>query len=49
MNFGWLQYFSFNLPGLPFVETLVDAFETIIKSNIQYMYIPEIKKLVYKV
>lgn len=48
-NLPFLANTSFNLPGLPFVETLVDAFETIIKSNIQYMYIPEIKKLVYKV
>ena len=48
-NLPFLANTSFNLPGLPFVETLVDAFETIIKSNIQYMYIPEIKKFVYKV
>ena len=37
---------SFNLGGDPLVETLNDAFETLAKSDIEYLYLPEYKKLV---
>ena len=37
---------SFNLGGQPLVETLVDAFDTLLKSNIEYLYLPETKLLV---
>ena len=39
---------SFNLAGDPLVETLVDAVETVLKSDIKYLYLPEIGKLIYK-
>jgi carbamoyltransferase len=38
---------SFNLGGDPLVETLEDALLTLRKSDIEYMYLPEIQKLVY--
>ncbi len=37
---------SFNLGGDPLVETLLDAIDTLQRSDIEYMYLPEIQKLV---
>ncbi len=37
---------SFNLGGEPLVETIHDAINTLYKSKIEYMYLPEIQKLV---
>lgn len=37
---------SFNLGGDPLVETLEDAFTTLAKSDIEYLYLPEYGKLV---
>ena len=37
---------SFNLGGEPLVETIHDALETLDNSEIEYMYLPEIQKLV---
>ena len=39
---------SFNLAGDPLVETVEDAINTILKSDIQYLYMPEIGKLIFK-
>lgn len=39
---------SFNLAGEPLVETIQDALDTLSKSEINYLYLPEINKLVYK-
>jgi carbamoyltransferase len=39
---------SFNLAGDPLVETVEDAINTLLKSKIQYLYMPEIGKLIYK-
>lgn len=39
---------SFNLAGDPLVETLSDAVKTLIKSQMKYLYLPEIGKLVIK-
>ena len=38
---------SFNLGGDPLVETIEDAIDTLGNSDINYMYLPEIQKLVY--
>lgn len=38
---------SFNLGGEPLVETIEDAVKTLKNSDIQYLYLPEIQKLVY--
>jgi len=38
---------SFNLAGDTIVETIDDAFKTLRESQIEYMYLPEIKKLIY--
>lgn len=38
---------SFNLGGDPLVETLDDAIETLAKSDIEYLYLPEYGKLIY--
>ena len=38
---------SFNLGGDPLVETIEDAVKTLKNSDIEYMYLPEIQKLVY--
>lgn len=38
---------SFNLGGEPLVETLDDGFRTLANSKIEYMYLPEYRKLVY--
>ena len=37
---------SFNLGGDPLVETLFDAVDTLANSDIEYLYLPEYKKLV---
>ena len=38
---------SFNLGGDPLVEDLYDAIKTLQTSDIDWMYLPEIQKLVY--
>lgn len=38
---------SFNLGGDPLVETIEDAILTLSNSELNYMYLPEIQKLVY--
>jgi carbamoyltransferase len=37
---------SFNLGGDPLVETLDDALHTLFHSKIEYMYLPELGKLI---
>ena len=37
---------SFNLAGDPLVETIDDAINTLRKSDIEYLYLPDIGKLV---
>lgn len=37
---------SFNLGGDPLVETIDDALDTLRRSEIQYLYLPEINKLI---
>ena len=37
---------SFNLGGDPLVETIDDAIKTLSKSDIEYMYLPEVKELI---
>lgn len=37
---------SFNLGGDPLVETLEDAIDTLERSDIEYLYLPEIQKLI---
>jgi len=39
---------SFNLAGQPLVETIVDAVATLVNSDISYLYMPEISKIVKK-
>ena len=39
---------SFNLAGDPLVETVLDAIVTVFKSEIEYLYLPDIGKLVSK-
>ena len=39
---------SFNLGGQPLVETLFDALLTLVNSDIKYLYLPDIGKLVTK-
>jgi carbamoyltransferase len=39
---------SFNLAGDPLVESIVDAVVTLLNSDIDYLYLPEIGKLVKK-
>ena len=38
---------SFNLGGDPLVETIEDAVDTLQRSDIEYLFLPEINKLVY--
>jgi carbamoyltransferase len=38
---------SFNLGGEPLVETINDALHTLRHSNLTYLYLPELKKLIY--
>lgn len=40
---------SFNLGGDPLVETMDDALSTLRRSDIKYLWLPEIKKLVTKI
>lgn len=37
---------SFNLGGDPLVETIYDAIDTLRRSDIEYLYLPEINKLI---
>ena len=37
---------SFNLGGDPLVETLVDAVDTLARSEIEYLYLPEYSKMI---
>jgi carbamoyltransferase len=39
---------SFNLAGQPLVETMIDALVTLFNSDIEYLYMPDIGKLVKK-
>lgn len=39
---------SFNLAGEPLVETIDDAFKTFSKSDIDYLYLPELQLIVSK-
>lgn len=39
---------SFNLAGDPLVETLDDAIDTIVRSDIKYLYLPHLKQLLTK-
>jgi carbamoyltransferase len=39
---------SFNLAGDPLVETIEDALETMLKSEMKYMYVPELGYLLEK-
>jgi carbamoyltransferase len=39
---------SFNLAGDPLVETLLDAIDTLDRSEINYLYLPDIGKMIYK-
>jgi len=39
---------SFNLAGDPLVETLQDALDTLYRSELKYLYLPELGKLVTK-
>ena len=39
---------SFNLAGEPLVETIEDALDTLFKSELKYLYLPEIGKLLIK-
>jgi carbamoyltransferase len=38
---------SFNLAGEPIVETVQDALESLRKSQIEYLYLPDIDKIIY--
>lgn len=40
---------SFNLAGQPLVDSIIDALVTLFNSDIKYLYLPEIGKLVTKV
>ena len=37
---------SFNLAGEPLVETITDAVQTLSKSKLKYLYLPEVNKLI---
>ena len=39
---------SFNLAGQPLVESVIDALVTLFNSDINYLYLPEVGKLVKK-
>lgn len=39
---------SFNLAGAPLVDSLLDAFNTMASSDIKYLWLPEINKLITK-
>jgi carbamoyltransferase len=38
---------SFNLAGDPIVETINDAIASLRRSRLEYLYLPDIKKLIY--
>lgn len=38
---------SFNIAGKPLVETFEDAIETLENSSLEFLYLPEIKELIY--
>ena len=38
---------SFNLAGDPIVETINDAINSLRKSSIEYLYLPDINKILY--
>ena len=38
---------SFNLAGDPIVETIDDALNTLRRSELEYLYLPEIDQIVY--
>ena len=38
---------SFNLGGEPLVETIEDAIRTLVNSDLEYLYLPELQKIVY--
>jgi carbamoyltransferase len=38
---------SFNLAGDPIVETIDDALNTLRRSELEYLYLPEINQIVY--
>ena len=38
---------SFNIAGDPIVHTVYDALESLRKSKIEYLYLPEVSKLIY--
>ena len=38
---------SFNLAGDPIVHTIHDAIESLRKSKIEYLYLPDVGKLIY--
>ena len=40
---------SFNLAGEPLVETIEDAIGTVIRSQIKYLWLPDLGKLITKV
>lgn len=42
-----LMHTSFNLAGEPLVETPEDAIDTLRKSKIEYLYFPDVDKLIY--
>ena len=39
---------SFNLAGDPLVETIEDALKTLLKSELKYLYLPELEMLLEK-
>jgi carbamoyltransferase len=39
---------SFNLAGEPLVETIEDAYKTLLNSDINYLYLPELNTLITK-
>jgi carbamoyltransferase len=40
---------SFNLAGEPLVETIDDAFTTLLNSKLKYLYLPELQMMVTKI
>ncbi len=38
---------SFNLAGQPLVESIFDAYQTLRDSSLEYVYFPEVGKLLY--
>jgi len=46
-NIPLLLNTSFNIAGDPIVETIFDAVNTLRKSKIEYLYLPDVNKLIY--